>query len=164
MNLMAQNRRRNWKQLQATSMTHAMELCVHHAQQVLNRSVEQIAELMGEASHNTLYKWLATGRMPAVQVRAFEHACGINFVTRYLAHSGENLLVKMPTGRKPEHRELNELNVAANTAINELFKFYEGEAEASQTITALTVLIEDLAHQRGNVEKFRQPELLGGEA
>lgn len=157
---MAQNRRRNWKQLQATSMTHALELCVHHAQQVLNRSVEQIAELMGEASHNTLYKWLATGRMPAVQIRAFEHACGINFVTRYLAHSSDHLLVKMPTGRKAEHRELNELNVAANTAINELFKFYGEEVEADQAISALTVLIEDLAHQKGNVEKFRQPELL----
>lgn len=160
---MAQRRRRNWKQLRATSMTDAMELCIQHAQQMLNRSVHQIAELMGESSHNTLYKWLANGRMPAVQIRAFENACGIDYVTRYLAHSDNQLLVKMPSGRKPEHRELNELNLAANTAINELFRFYDGDAEAEQTITALTVLLEDLAHQRGNVEKFQQPELLGGD-
>lgn len=160
---MAQKRRRNWKQLRGTSMTHAMQLCIQHADQVLNRSVDQIVDLMSEASVNTLYKWLATGRMPAIKIRAFESACGVDYVTRYLAHSDNQMLVKMPSGRKPEHRELNELNLAANTAINELFKFYDGDAEAEQTITALTVLLEDLAHQRGNVEKFQQPELLGGE-
>jgi len=70
----------------------------------------------------------------------------------------------MPSGRKVEHRELNELNMATNAAINELYKFYAGDIEADQVITALTTLLEDLAHQRGNVEKYRQPELLGGEA
>lgn len=164
MNVMAQQRKRNWKQLRAVSMRHAMELCVQHAREVKHLSVEQIADLMGEASHFTLYKWLESGRMPAIQIRAFEHACGTDFITRYLAHSAGHLLVKMPSGRKVEHRELNELNMATNAAINELYKFYAGDIEAEQVITALTTLLEDLAHQRGNVEKYRQPELLGGEA
>ena len=156
---MAQKRRRNWKQLAAYNMRHAMELCVQHAQQELNRSVEQIAELMGEASHNTLYKWLATGRMPAIQIRSLEGACGTDFVTRYLAHSANQLLVKMPTGKKAQHRELSELNIAANNVINQLYQFYDGDTEVEQTINQITVLIEDLAHHRGNVAKFQQPDL-----
>ena len=136
-------RKRNFKQIEAISIPHAMELCIQHAQQVLNLSVIQVADRMGEESYNTLYKWLASGRMPAVKIRAFESVCGLDAVTRYLAHSDNLLAVRMPTGRRVQNKELNDLNIAANTVINQLFKFYEGETEATETITALTLLIED---------------------
>lgn len=156
---MTQRRRRNFKRVEAISVPHAMEVCIQHAQQELNLSVIQVAELMGEESYNTLYKWLASGRMPTIKIRAFENACGLDAVTRYLAHSDNLLAVRMPTGRRAQHKELSDLNVAANTVINQLFKFYEGEIEADETINVLTLLIEDLAYQRGNVERHRQPDL-----
>lgn len=151
--------RRNWKRLQANSIPHAMELCLQYGRETQNLSVERIADLMGEASHFTLYKWLESGRMPAIKIRPYEHACGIDFVTRYLAHSNNKLILPMPSGRKAEHRELVKLNVAANETLGMILKFQDGEQTAEETVTAITVLMEDLAHQRGNVEKHRQPDL-----
>ncbi len=157
--------RQNWNRVQATSIRQAMELCVAFARDQLNLSVEQVAELMGEASHFTLYKWIESGRMPAVKVRPFEHACGADFVTRYMAHSANKLIVNMPTGRKATHRELNELGSYTHQVIGMLLDFYAGQADQEQTSLALTQLIEDLAHQRGNIDKHPQPELLlGGES
>ncbi|MBU2967089.1 hypothetical protein Q4508_12430 [Amphritea sp. 2_MG-2023] len=152
--------RKDWKHLRARSIPHAMELCVEYARSKQNRSVEHLAELMGEASHNTLYKWLATGRMPAIKVRAFEMACGIDYVSQYLAHSANKLIVEMPTGRKAEHRQLNELSSYSNKVIAMLIDFYEDRSEQEEVLDAITVLIEDLAHQRGNIERYQQPELL----
>lgn len=152
--------RKDWKRLRARSITHALELCVDHAREKHNRSVDQIAELMCESSYNTLYKWLGTGRMPAIKIRAFEMACGIDFVSQYLACSANKLVVEMPTGRKAEHRQLNELGSYSNKVIAMLLDFYEDRSEQQDVLDAIAVLIEDLAHQRGNVEKYKQPELL----
>jgi hypothetical protein len=148
--------------VQPTSLRHAYELSIHHAREKLNRSVEQIADLMGEASHFTLYKWLASGRMPVAKIRAFEHACGIDYVTRYLAHGAGYLVFKMPTGRKAKHRELNELSRFAHEVLAMLIDFQESPANAASVAAAITGLMEDLAHQKGNVEKHHQPELLLG--
>lgn len=145
------------------SVRHAMELCVNHAKAKRNLSVERIVDLMGESSTSTVYKWLESGRMPVVKLRAFEHVCGADYVTRYLAHSNNKLLIDMPSGRGAEHRELNELSVAAHQVIGMLIGFYDGQQSADETVGALTSLIEDLAHQRGNVAKHQQPELLLGD-
>ncbi|WP_027853361.1 hypothetical protein [Marinobacterium litorale] len=161
---MGQKRRKNWSREQPISLRHGSELCIGHAHDRMNRSVEQIADLMGEASHFTLYKWMESGRMPAVKIRAFEHACGADFVTQYLAHSAGYLLVKVPTGRKAEHRELNELSLFAHEVLGLLIQFYDSHEGADEAVLAVTRLMEDLAFQRGNIEKHQQPELLlGGE-
>lgn len=136
-----------------------MELCVEYALQKKNLSVERIAELMGEASHWTLYKWMESGRMPAVKIRPFEHACGIGLVTEYLAHSANKLILPMPSGRQAEHREINELGLFMNQTVQLLYKHQEGETSADETVSAITKLMESLAYQRGNVEKEQQPEL-----
>jgi hypothetical protein len=155
--------RTHWKRKRATNMRHAMELCVAHARDVLNRSVEQIAELMGEASHWNLYKWMESGRMPAVKIRPFEHACGVDFITQYQAHSAGYLLVKVPTGRKAEHRDLHELSGFTHEVMGMLLDFYDSYEGAEEARLAVTALMEDLAHQRGNIDKHMQPELLLGE-
>lgn len=157
--------RRNWKHERAISLRRGMELNVLHAREKLNRSVDRIADLMGMASHFTLYKYLESGRMPAVLIPAFENACGSHFVTQYLAHSAGRMLVEVPTGHKSTHRELNEVSAYANQVLGMLIDFYEGRCEQEDIESALTGLIEDLAHQRGNVAKHHQPELmLGGES
>ncbi len=92
--------RRNWKAQQPSSLRHAFELCKDHARERLNKSVEGIAEDMGLADHWVLYKYLQKGSMPANLIRPYELACGIDFVTRYLAASNGRLLVQIATGRK----------------------------------------------------------------
>lgn len=152
--------RMNWKRQRARSLRHGMELCIAHAKEVHNRSVERIAEMMGEQNHWTLYKWMESGRMPASQITAFEHACGIDFVTQHQAHSAGYLLMKVPTGKKPSHKELNELAQFTHCTLGDLLAFYDNHEDADAVKQAVTQLIEDLAFQRGNIEKFQQPELL----
>ena len=156
--------RRNSLRGNPISVRHAMELCVNHAKTKRNLNVDRIVDLMGETSTSTVYKWLESGRMPVVKLRAFEHVCGADYVTRYLAHSNNKLLVDIPTGRGAEHRELHELSMTAHQVIGMLMGFYDGQQSTDETVGALTSLIEDLAHQRGNVAKHQQPELqLGSE-
>lgn len=103
--------------------------------------------------------------MPAVKIRPFEHACGADFVTQYQAHSAGYLLVKMPTGRKSEHRDLNELGRFTHEALGLVIEFYTSHEGADEAKHALSQLMEDLAFQRGNIDKHKQPELsLGGES
>jgi hypothetical protein len=156
--------KRNWKRQRGTSMRNAMELCVRYARDVHNLSVERIAELMGLENHFTLYKWMESGRMPAVLIRSFENACQCDYVTKYIAYSANKLVIDMPTGRRPAHKELNELSVYAHTVIGKLISFFETSEDEAAVIQAVNTLIEDLAHQRGNVEKYQQPELLGDES
>lgn len=156
--------RKNWKHERAISLRRGMELNVQHAREKLNRSVDRIADLMGMPSHFTLYKYLESGRMPAILIPAFENACGAHFVTQYLATSANRMLVEIPTGRRATHKELNEVSAYTNQVMGMLIDFYEGRCEQEEVEGALTTLIEDLAHQRGNVAKHQQPELLlGGE-
>lgn len=152
-------RRIHWAKVRPTNMCDAIEQCVCHAQDKLNLSVERIADLMGLESHRTLYKWISEGRIPAIKILAFEHACGIDFITQYLAHSGGKLLIPMPTGRKAQHREISELSLFMNETVQLLYRHGDGDATADETLSALTKLMEDLAHQQGNVEKEQQPEL-----
>lgn len=154
--------RRHWNQVVPTDVPRALQLCADFALEKRNLSVQRITDLMGEASHNTMYKWMGTGRMPVIKVSAFEHICGINYVTRFLAHSSNKLLIDMPTGRRAEHRELIDLAINANQTTGMLMDFFEGRGDAETVSAAITALIEDLALQRNNVEKFKQPELLLG--
>ena len=101
-------RRAYWKRLRPTSLRHALEACKEHAREVHNLSVERIAERMALADHWVLYKWIESGRMPAVCIPAYQQACGINLVTRWLASAerlllveadGERLLLALAGGR-----------------------------------------------------------------
>lgn len=150
--------RTNWNKVQPTSIKHAMELCISFAQAKKNLSVERIAELMGLSGHHTLYKWLSNGRIPAVMVRPFEHACGINYLSRYIAHSARLLTISIPTGRKSTARDVNDLQRSLNDAATALIDFTENKLDAEDCLHALTTAMEDLAWHRANVEKSVQPE------
>lgn len=136
-----------------------MELCVTYAREKNNLGVERIADRMGVSSHFTLYKWMENGRLPTCLIIPFEHACGINFISQYLAHSQNHLLIPMPTGKAAEHREISELSLFMNETAALLYKHADGEIESDDVISNLTQLMESLAHHRGNVEKEKQPEL-----
>ena len=151
-------RRRNWKRIQPNSLNHAQELCLLHARERLNRSVDQVADLMGLTNKWVLYKWIQNGRIPTVLIRPFEAACGINYVTRYLAHSDHKLLIDIPTGKRASDNDINTLQVCFTDAVALLLRFYGGQAESGETLSALTSTMERLAWHRGEVERHQHPE------
>ena len=152
-------KRRNWKRVRARSLIHAMELCLAYADEKYNRGVDRVCDLMGVHSTSTMYKWLATGRLPAIQIRPFEHACGATFVSEYLAASAHLLAVPMPTGKVASAADVMELQGGFSEAVAILIKFYQGTADADATLAALDNTMGAVAYHRANVERSAAPEL-----
>ncbi|MDP2380172.1 MAG: hypothetical protein Q8M35_06765 [Pseudohongiella sp.] len=155
---MSAKARRNWKRIQPNSLRHALELCKDHAREKLNKSVERIADEMGMADHWILYKVFQSGRLPANLILPFEAACGINYVTRWLAVSGGNLLVEIPTGRKLTGADVVELHNGFGSALSMLTDFYAKKGNAAETLAALTSHLEDVAWHRINLAQHAEPE------
>lgn len=156
-------KKRNWKTVQPSSIRQALEGSLEFAKERHNLSVERIAERMGQANHWALYKWISEGRMPAVLIPAFEHVCGINLVSRWLASTGGKLLVDMPTGRTCDAQEMHELQAVLNTAAGALIAFYQGHADADATLAAIQTGLTGLAWHRANVQQHAHPQLELGE-
>lgn len=155
--------RRNWKRTQPTSLRQAIELCKEFAREKHNLSVERIAQRMGEADHWTLYKWMQNGRMPAVAIPAYEAACGIDFITRWLASRDGKLLIEIPTGRGLTGADINELQGVLHCAVGALIEFYQHKKGATETLAEITTALSGLAWHKGNVEQHEHPQLdLGG--
>jgi len=157
-------KKRNWKTAQPSSIRQALEWSLEHAKERQNLSVERIAERMGLANHWALYKWASEGRMPAVSIPAFEHVCGINLVSRWLAATGSKLLIDLPTGRNCNAEDMQELQAVLHTATGVLMAFYNGTADAAATLAAIQAGMEGLAWHRGNVQQHCHPQLELGEA
>lgn len=156
---MATKPRTDWKRLQPISLRHALELCKDHARIALNRSVEKVADEMGITDHWTVYKWLTSGRIPANLIRPFERACGIDYVTRWIASSGGKLLIDMPTGRHLKSTDVVALHNGFAAALQLLTALYEGKADQADAAAALTTHLEDVAWHRANVAQHATPEL-----
>lgn len=151
--------RRNWTHVRPTSLRHAMELCTEFALVKHNRSVEQLAELMGLNSHWVLYKWMSSGRMPANMIRPFEHACGAHYVTQYIGTSAHRLVIPIPSGRVPDGQDIHALQAAMTRAVGELLSYHRGEASAGDTINAIDEAMAGLAWHRETVNTSDQPGL-----
>ena len=151
--------RRNWKRLQPTSLRHALELCKDFAKERHNLSVERIAERMGLTDHWTVYKWIQTGRIPANMIRPYEVACGIDYVTRWIAASAGKMVVDIPRGRRLEGTDVVALHNGFGAALQLLTDFYASKADPEATIAALTAHLQDVAWHRANVAQFSAPEL-----
>lgn len=76
---------RNWKH-PPQSLQAALEACIDHARSKHRRSIDHIAADMGLPNHWALYKWIESGRLPAVLIRPFELACRCDHVTLSLIH------------------------------------------------------------------------------
>lgn len=150
--------RRNWKRVSPTSLRHGMELCLQYAKERHNHSVDRVADLMGLPNKWTLYKWLENGRMPAILIRPFEHACGCMFMTQYIATSGHKLLVEIPSGKPASNEDVLALQTGFNEAVNHLARFYRGAADAAETMAALDLAMAEIAGHRANVAQ-EMPEL-----
>lgn len=151
--------RRNWKRVQPRSLREAIELCKDYAKESRRLSVERIAELMGEESHWTVYGWLRDGSIPLRKLPAYEHVCGCDYVSRWIAHSAGKLLIDMPTGRDLSGDDLHALQATLNSAVGSLLKFAQGLAEERDVMGEITLAMEGLAWHRENVARHAQPEL-----
>ena len=78
--------RRNWKQVRPNSAIDALRLCKEYAQEKNNLSIERIADRMG-VTHDSLYKWLASGKLPFNLLLAYEHTCGCHFASESMPGS-----------------------------------------------------------------------------
>ena len=150
---------KNWKKVRANSLRHGMELCLEYGKEKKNLSVDRVADLMGLSSKWTLYKWMESSRMPAILIPAFEHVCGIDFMTQYLAYSNHKLIIDIPAGKKSKDVTINEVQKSFTDAIGYLIKFYDGKIEADEALDSLTSVIGELAWHHGNVSKANAPEL-----
>lgn len=152
--------RRNWKRVRPSSMVEALRLCKEYAQDKKNLSIERLADRMG-TSHDSLYKWLATGRLPAILIPTYEHACGCHFVSEWLASSVGKLVIDMPTGRTATQADMVELNSCFAAALQLLTDFYAapGKAGAAETLAALTNHLQQVAWHHANVGQHANPEL-----
>jgi hypothetical protein len=151
--------KRNWAMVRAHSLVHGLELCIEFARVEHNRSVQQIADLMGMDSHNTLYKYLGSGRMPLNLLRPFEHACGCTFVSDWVGLSAGKLVIDMPRAKKATAADVNQLQGNFAAAMGLLIDFYAGNAGADDTVAAVTATLVSLAGQRANVLAAAKPEL-----
>ena len=149
--------RTNWKCIVPHNMNHAIQLCKQHALDNKNMSVARIADHLAITT-DTLYKWLGNGRIPANHVFAYEQACGISFITEYLAHGQGYLLVKAPTGRKAEHKDLNKLQLYMAQVAAKIIEANEGDCTAQDAIDHIKVLMQDLAYQQKNVAAVQVPQ------
>lgn len=154
---------RQWKRLHPQTLRDALKLCQQHAKERHNFSIERIAALMGLEDHWVLYKWVANGRMPAVLIPAFEQACGINLVSRWLAASAGKVLIDVPTGRTSSPQDIQHLQAVLHEATGALMAFYADDQEASATLAAIQSGLEELAWHRGNVQQHAHPQLELGE-
>ena len=148
----------NWRNVRPTSIQDAFQWCIRHAKHKHNRSVEGIADLMG-VNHWTLYKWVGEGDMPAKLIRNFEMACGIDYVSRWTVESAGKMVLEVPRGKKCGAGEIHHLQADCNTAIGLLITFYSAQQGLEETLGSLQMLLEQTAWHKGNVEKYRQPEL-----
>ena len=152
--------RRVWKNVRPNSLVHALRLCKEFAQDRHNLSVERIADRMG-VTHDSLYKWLATGRLPAILIPAYEHACGASFASVWLATSANKLVIDMPTGRKADGTEPIDMNSSCAAALQLLTAFYAAPQATcpEATLAALRQHMEQVAFHHNNVAQYATPEL-----
>lgn len=152
--------RRNWKQVRPNSAIDALRLCKEYAQEKKNLSIERIADRMG-VTHDSLYKWLAAGRLPFILLPAFEHTCGCHFASDFAAASAGKVVISIPSGRTVTQGDLVELNACFGAALQLLADFYStaGKTDATETLAALTIHLQQVAWHRANVETFTTPEL-----
>ncbi len=151
--------KRTWNRFQPTSLQNALEGCMEYARVVHNKSVDRIADQMGLPNKWVLYKWLNNGRLPTILIRSFENVCGISLVTKYIAFSGHKLLIDIPSGKKATAKDINGLQASLTKTVTELLKFYDGQSQVEETLAIIQQSLENLAWQKGEVEKHHQPEL-----
>jgi hypothetical protein len=148
---------RNWNRVIPRNTLEAMRLCKDFAKEKHNLSVERIADRMGVSADN-LYAWLGNGKMHASLIQSYQHVCGCTFISDHLSHSEGKLAVKIPSGRTMQDTDLLQMHQSFSQTMSALAKFYDGKADAAETLHAITEHMEVAAWHRANISKHEHPE------
>lgn len=150
--------KRRWKKRQPASMQQAIRACLDYAEHHQNANAKRIGDLI-QVSEWTIYKWMSKGSIPSERIPPFELACGCHYITEYLGHTAQKLLVDIPRGNTASQDDLLTLQEQLNRAINKLTAFYRDDIEAADALSAVSVAMSSLAGHRQNVAKHQAPEL-----
>ena len=151
--------RRNWNNVRFNSLVDALQGCTEQAMSKDSTlSQRRIADRMGY-SLDSHYKYLSTGRLPAILIPTLEHACGNHAVTTWLATNAGKLVIDRPKGRKASATDLVEFNSGFAKALQMLGDFHQGKATAQDTLAALQQHLEAAAWHHCNVAQHATPEL-----
>lgn len=148
---------RNWNRVVPRNTREAIRLCKDYAKEKRNLSVERIADRLGVSS-DSLYGWLGNGKLPASLIPGYESICGCHFISDHLTHSQGRLAVKIPSGRSLQDTDLLAMHTSFSQTMSLLAQFYDGKADATETLNAITEHMQAAAWHRGNVQKRLQPE------
>ena len=147
----------------ASSLDDAIELTEEYAEQHRMPS-KRIAELMG-VEYKTYRRWMLEGTLPLNRLAQLEHLTGAQFISEYVCvFQGNKVVIDIPRGKKRNVLNLAELQSQTDQTMACLAKFYDGKANADETIAEITASISGLAFQRENVRKADTPELWLGDS
>lgn len=148
----------NWRNVRPLDLRDAMDWCIKYAKAKHNRSVDNIAEIIG-VNKWTLYKWIADCDMPSRLIWNFEFACGCNYITRYMVERTGKMVVEIPKGKACGAPDIQRLQETYHLVVGELMKFYGDQTNIDQALQAIQSALEQTAWHRSNVQKYRQSEL-----
>lgn len=150
----------HWK---PRDLREALRAVKDHGRERHQLSAERLADLL-DVTVDTLYKWLADGRLPASKIVAFEHACGAHYVSEYLAGGAGRIVIRLPAGHPADAEELAGLQEHLAESLTLLIRCYRGRASIEETQRELTATLQAMAWHRANVAQLTQPGLdLGGD-
>lgn len=129
------------------SVTQAIGACVRHARQTHYRSIAELAKTM-LVSTDSLYKWVQTGRIPAVEIPNFEKACGIDALSRALSRAAGNIAVCHPQGEQRKEVTTNHLQQQFHQLVGQLL---DDAADGEVKIGAINAVMDLLAQLRENI-------------
>ncbi len=116
---------------------------------------------MGITDHWMVYKWFQNGRIPANLIRPYEVACGIDFVTRWIAASSGRQLVDVATGRNLNPADIVATHEHFASTVKRLSAFYAQPGDPTETLAALTIQACFSAY---DMEELRIDYTVGGGA
>lgn len=151
-------RKQNWKAVRPLNLKDALDWCVRYAKANRHLSVEGIADIMG-VNHWTLYKWIGEADLPLRLLKNFEHACGIDYASRWLVESNGKIIIDMPRGKQCGTQDVQVLQSATHAMVGEVMRFYADLTDVDATLAAIQTALEQTSWHKGNVQKYRQPEL-----
>lgn len=149
--------RKNWKSFKPISLMDAMRAAKDCAQDRKNLSVERIADLLA-VTPDVLYKWLASGRMPAAIIPMYEMVTGTTYVSTYLSNSAGKLVLDLPRGMA-DAADVQMLQATLHQSVGAIMAWHQKKSTKEETLAAILAGMEALAWHHGDVEKFEQPEL-----
>lgn len=121
----------------------ALAACVEHARNTQFRTIADVADVIG-ASKDVTYKWVATARMPLVEIPAFERACGAVFVSQSLAVASGHLMVKAPTADGLSQLDFARVQCQVAKAMMDTAQALVDNSQAPQAIAAVSQAINSL--------------------